>query len=180
MYKKSSNPIIEELTKSHRERRVNLSSLSVIKLDGLRKCVWCAEKTLRHGNQKYCSKECSNSAMAWANPQKEEGLFFLLVKQDFKCNVCQHDWAPLVQQIKNGLNRHMGIADVPFRDEYDWGLMKRLKSKCPQETSPEVDHILAISKGGTALGLDNHQAICYSCHKAKTKIDNSGPRKKKE
>lgn len=181
MFKKSGNPIVEELTKSHRERRVNLSDLSVIKVDGLRKCVWCAEITLRHGNQKYCSPACSSYAMAWANPQKEEGLFYLLVKQDFKCNVCQYDWAPLAQKIKNDTNRYIGTtADVPFKDKCDWSMMKRIKSKSPEGTQPEVDHIVAISKGGTALGLDNHQALCYKCHKAKTKVDNSGPKKKKE
>lgn len=67
-----------------------------------------------------------------------------------------------------------------FGTSIDWGLMKRLKNKVAAERLPEVDHIVPISKGGQALGHDNHQAICYTCHKVKTKKDLSGPRKRKE
>lgn len=173
MFKKSGNPKIEELTKSHKDRRINLSSIGVIKIDGLRKCVWCAEGILSHGNQKYCSTLCSSSAWAWANPQKEEGLNHLLIRQGWKCNTCQYDWRPLAEQIfikmhSYGDGRFDGSV---FGTEVEWGLMKRLKAKALKEFAPEVDHIVPIYKGGQSLGLDNHQAICYTCHKAKTKQD---------
>lgn len=57
-------------------------------------------------------------------------------------------------------------------------LMKILKYKTPTENSPEVDHVVPIKKGGQSIGFDNHQALCYRCHKNKSKLDNSGPRKK--
>jgi 5-methylcytosine-specific restriction endonuclease McrA len=49
--------------------------------------------------------------------------------------------------------------------------MKRLKENVDPKLKPEVDHVIPIFKGGQALGLDNHQAICYSCHKGKTSKD---------
>lgn len=121
--------------------------------------------------------------MAWANPQKEEALTFLLMRQDYKCNVCKHDWAPLAQEVwaRMHANRYDAAhwATVDFKTQFNWGFTRRIKSNCPQEHALEVDHIVPIYKGGTALGLDNHQAICYTCHKAKSKVDNSGPRPKK-
>jgi 5-methylcytosine-specific restriction endonuclease McrA len=43
---------------------------------------------------------------------------------------------------------------------------------------PEIDHIIPIFKGGMAIGLDNVQILCYSCHKKKTKKDLEKPKKK--
>jgi 5-methylcytosine-specific restriction endonuclease McrA len=63
-------------------------------------------------------------------------------------------------------------------DKLFWYHLKRLKEHISSDRKPEVDHIVPVSKGGATLGLDNHQAICYTCHKVKTKVDNSGPRKK--
>lgn len=36
---------------------------------------------------------------------------------------------------------------------------------------PEIDHIIPIALNGMAIGFDNIQILCYSCHKEKTKID---------
>jgi hypothetical protein len=36
---------------------------------------------------------------------------------------------------------------------------------------PEIDHIIPIALGGMAIGFDNVQILCYSCHKEKTKLD---------
>ncbi|MFL5785884.1 MAG: HNH endonuclease [Bacteriovoracaceae bacterium] len=41
---------------------------------------------------------------------------------------------------------------------------------------PEIDHIIPIFKGGMAIGLDNVQILCYSCHKKKTKKDLEKPK----
>lgn len=50
-------------------------------------------------------------------------------------------------------------------------VMKRFRRAIPRDIRPEVDHVLAISLGGTALGLENHQVLCAKCHKVKTKSD---------
>ncbi len=164
MWKPAKNPKVEELTKSHRERSINLDCIKPIKIeiDGKSKryCCWCTEGQLHHGAQRYCSESCKMSATAWAYPQKEEALYILLKKQDNKCNICQYQWS---------------ISG----DSY-WQKMKRLKRNALPERKPEVDHIIPIYKGGTALGLANHQVICFTCHKAKSKVDNSGPRKKEK
>lgn len=181
-YKKSPNPVIEELTKSHTERSVDLSRIKTVKLeDGSRMCVWCQEKKLgNHPNQKYCSPHCSKQAMAWAYPQKEEGLGFLLIRQNYCCNICKHDWKPFIEE--NIVGKTYGTKGVEAQDwqtRFVWAVIKRFKSRIERVLRPEVDHIHPVYKGGQSIGLDNHQAICYTCHKAKSKVDNSGPRKKK-
>ena len=52
-------------------------------------------------------------------------------------------------------------------------LIYMLKMMLPKDRKPEVDHIEPIYKGGHGLSADlsNHQAICYTCHKIKTRID---------
>lgn len=181
MYKKSANPQVEELTKSCKERSYNLSALKAVTrvmgegLKPTRFCVWCGEVKLNHGNQKYCSSPCSTNAMAWAYPQKEEGLFMLLVRQDWKCNLCDHSWKQLAQNIHDA--EYAKYPQHVLGGVYDWMLVKRLKYKAEKKHAPEVDHIVPIYKGGTSLGLENHQAICYTCHKSKTGKDLSGKRK---
>jgi HNH endonuclease len=179
MFKSSKNPKVEELTKSYRERSYNLSCLLAIKLEELnekgkpkRMCAWCAEVALQHGNQKYCSAECSDSAMAWAYPQKENALHFLMLRQDWKCKMCQFDYKPAIDEVMARERKNNPYAVTIF-----WYHLKRLKVRVPNNRKPEVDHIIPVYKGGETLGLDNHQAICYTCHKVKSRIDNSGPRK---
>ena len=166
MFKESKNPIVAELTKSHKRRSINLATLRAIVVElpdhkAERRCAWCTENKLNHGNQKYCSTLCSQSAMAWAYPQKEEALYFLLERQNWKCFDCQF------QYVK------------PTTSSSPHFLIKRFKKTIAPERKPEVDHTIPISKDGTALGLSNHTILCFTCHKKKTKIDNSGPRKKK-
>lgn len=183
MFKPSGNPKVEELTKSVKDRSYNLSCLQAVKLPELnekgkpkRLCAWCAKEELFHGNQKYCTNDCSNSAMAWAYPQKEDALRYLLLRQDWKCFSCRYDYKPFLDaMIEKDRLRYGGTFAI---EQLPWHYFKRLKERVPKEHRPEVDHIVPIYKGGESLGLANHQAICYSCHKAKTKLDLSGKRKK--
>lgn len=179
MWKPSKNEKVEEITKSHKERSITLDAVRPIKtVDGKRMCAWCTETQLHHGNQKYCTDQCRDSAMAWAYPQKEDALRYLLLRQDWKCFDCQYNYKPTMERIVERDRREIGAAfDL---DSVPWYYIKRLKSITPQERKPEVDHVVPISKGGTSLGLGNHRCLCYSCHKAKTKIDNSGKRVKNE
>jgi HNH endonuclease len=165
VFKPSKNPQVLELTKSHRKRSINLGTLRAIRLPELnikgkpkRMCCWCTEGELFSNAQKYCSESCSSSAMAWAYPQKEDAIYFILERQNWKCNGCQY------QYVKN--------VGRKFR------IIRKLKHSVPKERKPEVDHIIPISKGGPSIGIDGCQILCYSCHKAKTKIDNSGLRKR--
>jgi 5-methylcytosine-specific restriction endonuclease McrA len=184
MWKRSGNPKVVELNKSIKDRSYNLSFLQPMKLEELnskgkpkRLCAWCNGQELLHGNQKYCTQHCSNSAMAWAYPQKEGGLRFLLIRQEWKCAICKYDYKAWMDKV---LERDIKVYGKQMLD-YDnlpWYYFSRLKTKVPSDRKPEVDHILAIYKGGQSLGLDNHQVLCYSCHKVKTKVDLSGKRNK--
>lgn len=164
MFKKSNNPQIESLTKSYRDRAYNLSSIRLP--EGLKKCcVWCLEP-LTGMQRRWCmDDECIKAALAWARPQTEHGLYFLLKKQDFKCNHCSVSFK---QYFDEAFPKRVGF--VPYSNEIHT-YMRKFRGLVPYEIRPEVDHILAISLGGVALGLDNHQVLCMKCHKAKTKID---------
>jgi len=113
--------------------------------------------------------------MAWAYPQKEDALRYLLLRQDFKCIHCQFDYRPFLEAIIDRDKRVLGsqLWDI---DKLPWHYFKRLKDKVPQENKPEIDHIIPIYKGGQSLGLDNTCCICYRCHKVKTSKDLSGKR----
>lgn len=177
--KKCENPLIEEITKSHKERVFNLSSIRLP--EGIKKkCVWCLGN-LKGAQRRWCSTECVTAAKAWGHPQGEEGLNLLLIRQDWKCNICQYDYAPLAQQIANAIDSYLKLGhDAPFRDKLSWVLVKRIKNRTLKAHRPEVDHVLPIYKGGQAVGIENCQAICSTCHKAKTRVDLSGKRGKRE
>lgn len=185
MYKISKNPVILDLTKTHKGRRFNLSNLEGIQIDGQKYCIWCVEVKLTGRKYKWCSKECSLQALAWANPQKEAGLHILLVRQDFKCNLCSFDYTPYIEDTLKYLNKNASSKSFltcdpdTIRNKIHERLMKILKYEAPTDHRPEVDHIVPVSKQGQSIGLENHQILCAKCHKAKSKIDNTGPRKKR-
>lgn len=177
------NPQIAEITTTYKKRVFNLSDI-VLPQGVYRKCVWCLGP-LKGAQRRWCGDDCLNEAMAWGNPQKEYGLGVLLIRQNFKCNICSYDWGAIVEGIYAGeAKRPYGWVEAKdtWRFKFNFWLAKKLKyvmAKTDKDRRLEVDHILAISKGGQSVGLGNHQAICHLCHKEKTKVDNSGPRKKK-
>lgn len=166
MFKKPSNPDLEKLEKSHSERRINLSNLEPIIIDGKKFCVWCKEP-LKGRQYKWCSPLCSNSAFAWANPQKEEGLNILLARQNWKCADCEYDYIPIAEKCLTNL---FGWPKN-YREEICVRIMKRIKRLSPKDRKPEVDHIMPIYKGGKSIGFSNHQVLCFTCHKKKTSKD---------
>jgi len=179
MFKPSVNPKVEELTKSCVDRRINLSDLDAIMIEGKRHCCWCSTP-LKGRQYKWCSSECAGFAWAWANPQSDEGLKYLLIRQDWKCKSCQYDYKLTMISLVSAdrfVSKKNGITDDLLASLPSY-YMRRMKYRLPKQYKPEVDHIVPIYKGGQSLGLDNHQAICYSCHKTKTKSDLSGKRKK--
>jgi hypothetical protein len=171
VYKPSRNPRILELTKTIKERNTQLSRIPVIPKDGKRMCLWCELNELWRGNQKYCSKACSQSAMIWANPQKEDALKELLIAQDMKCKTCGYDYRPAMELVRASYKRYSGTSVVSDYDKMPWYYFKRLKRLCEKSRKPEVDHIVPIFKGGESLGLSNHQVLCAQCHKTKTAND---------
>src|ERR1700693_3398144 len=175
MFKPSGNPRVKEITETWTERSYSLYHLKVIKLPELnsrgkikRLCAWCAEGEA-FGNQKYCNMLCMNSATAWAYPQKEDGLRFLLIRQEWKCVGCGFDYLPT---FKECLSRDRYYRSNEFDpDIVAWYFFKNLKRRVPKERKPEIDHVVPIYKGGTSLGISNHQIVCYACHKIKTAQD---------
>lgn len=181
--KKCENPLIPEITKTYKKRIFNLSSIRLP--EGVKKrCVWCLGP-LKGAQRRWCGEECVNAASAWGNPQKEYGLGLLLIRQNFKCDMCQFDWGAVVEKMYEKPRTPYGMVECKdtWRTKFSYWLTSKLKDEMHATDKPhriEVDHVLAISKGGQSLGLDNHRALCYSCHKIKTKSDLSGKRKKRE
>jgi HNH endonuclease len=185
MFKSASNPQIEELTKSCKERTYRLGDFKTLKLDGVHKnCIWCLA-VLTGEKRKWCSPECIWSALAWARPQSGLGLYILATKQNFACATCAFSYSDYLDQAKQKVCNYARYRNL---DEYDPRkidyLMKVFKRTMPRSRRPEIDHIDAIVLGGVALGFGNHQLLCALCHKAKTKKDiqekfakNGNPRK---
>lgn len=170
------NPRVPELNKTHRQRTCSPSLLKPILIEGIRFCTWCGLTELTGSKlKKYCSDKCCTSVMAWGYPQGEEGLASLLARQGYFCLICHYDYNPLADSIlgKYGVPKSLDRLTI-FHHKF----IKILKSHSSGATLPEVDHELPISKGGQAIGLENVRAICRNCHKIKSKVDNSGPRKK--
>ena len=177
MLKLPLNPKAIELIKSCSNRSTCLDNIKPLTVEGKKLCAWC--HTDKTKGPKYCGKDCAISARAHLYPQKEESLWFLLVRQNFQCAVCQYDYKPLIEQLLvNGR-----VYDKPndYKVQFSYWLMRRIKSKSSKEHKPEIDHTNPIFKGGEplSLGLSNVSCICYTCHRAKSKRDISGPRKKK-
>lgn len=186
MFKKSSNPKIEELTKSHRERSYRLSDFKPIKLDGIKKnCIWCLIQ-LSGNKHKWCSEECVWSALAWARPQSGLGLYVLLNRAtNPNCSSCDFSYSLYLEEAERKAWNYIRYRSLEKYDprKIDY-LMRVFKRIVPRNRRPEVDHIQAISLEGIALGFDNHQVLCAECHKEKTKRDikekfakNGNPRK---
>jgi len=176
MLKPPTNPKAIELIKSCQNRSVALTLIQPIIVDGVRLCAWC--NAMKVKGIKYCGKDCSQSAKAHFYPQGENSLWYLLVRQDFKCSDCQYDYVPLILQLLvNGR-----VYDKPndFKVVYSYWLMKRIKQKSPEGHEPEIDHVQAIYKGNKplSLNLEGVVCLCKTCHRRKTSRDLSGPRKK--
>jgi len=179
--KPTNNPNIEIYTKNSKERAFSLSSIKLP--DGLKKkCVWCLDD-LKGLQRRWCKDdECVKAALAWGRPQSPHGLYELLKRQSYCCKSCPVSWKEYMDKAVTKNSKFFGIEDLRSGD-IDL-VMRRFRRFIPIEIRPEVDHILAISLGGTALGLENHQVLCAKCHKEKTKKDikekfakNGNPRK---
>ena len=181
--KKHENPFIDEITKTYTKRIFHLSSIKLP--EGLtKKCVWCLGE-LKGAQRRWCGDECVESAQAWAHPQKEQGLWNLFQKQDFKCKSCQFDYAAVIEEMFKQPKLPYGFKEYKdtWRTKFSYWVITKLKQHLhasDPEHNPEVDHVVPIYKGGLSLSVDNLQCICYTCHKVKTKTDLSGKRKKNE
>lgn len=175
MLKPPVNPKAIELIKSCTSRHLSLDNIvPLITIEGLKLCAWCHSHKTK--GPKYCGKDCANSARAHFYPQKEESLNYLLMRQNFQCADCQYDWKPLISRLL--INGRVYDKPNDYLVQVSYWLMRRIKQKCEEGRKPEVDHILAISKGGPSIGSENFQVLCYLCHKNKTKKDLSGKRNK--
>lgn len=175
------NPFFLELQKVTKKRLKSKDSLKPIIHEGKRYCAWCCINELPDRRMKYCSDGCLNSSDANMYPQIYS-YQFLLKKQQCKCNHCGYDFRPYYAQT---LNSYLG----KHRQSYERGpyvalwytFTKRAQMFAAADfRGMQIDHIVPIFKGGYAIGLDNLQILCITCHIAKTAAENRGSKNRKE
>lgn len=168
--KKCQNDWILETTKIYKKRKIALSSIPYpIRNDGKKGCIWCCDKLKDHHSARYCNDPmCKVWAQIWADPQCDISVHFLLKKQNYLCGMCHYDYSIKLKEISKNY-------DTKFSKRF----IAMLKNRLPYDLSPEVDHIIPILTGGISLGVGNHQVLCYSCHKIKTKEDIKLPKRLK-
>lgn len=168
------NPKVTELKKGDGRRYTNATNFKKIIKDGLKYCAWCGENRVS-GNRKYCNDACRDNCYAFIAPQKEYGLEYHLQTQDFKCADCKFDYRQTMDKMntaykKRGL-KGWDECDIEASPYYFSRLKYRVEIEHGRNKKPEVDHIVPIALGGDPVGFDNHQVLCYDCHKNKTKLD---------
>ena len=162
-----------ELKKGDGRRNINASSFKKIVKNGIKHCAWCGEYPVT-GKRKYCNDYCRDNCYAFIHPQKELGLEYHLQTQDLKCVGCDFDYRPMIDDMSAKYKKRniTGYSEDGYANER---LFKRLKTMTHnlhgRGKKPEVDHIIPIALGGDVVGFDNHQVLCYDCHKEKTKVD---------
>lgn len=171
MFKPSGNPKIAELSKSCKERRINLSDLSAIVLDGKKICAWCGIRELRRNRRKWCSKGCTLCALAWAQPSSPYGLRVLLYKYDFKCAHCNLSYRSHFKDAYARIKNKTYFRFPRRKCDSIKYLIKVFRRLVPRNIRPEVDHIVSVAIGGQTLGFENVQLLCSGCHKKKSKKD---------
>lgn len=167
------NPKVNELKKGDGRRHINAGDFKKIVKDGLKYCAWCGEERVT-GNRKYCNDICRDNCYAFISPQKEHGLEYHLQSQDFKCADCKFDYKPVMDEMaKQYSKRNIRAYDENgTASPWFFGRLKyRVEIKHGKNKKPEVDHIVPVALGGDPVGFDNHQVLCYDCHKDKTKVD---------
>ena len=82
------------------------------------------------------------------------------------------------RQKRSGREGRLRARDLrlleQLRDKYPWAFSRhygdRLGQRVPlQQSLWEADHIVPVSEGGGACGLENFRTLCVPCHKAETK-----------
>ena len=161
MYVPCDNPLVKELMNySHERRYYKMSYFKIFKRDNKRYCAWCNQRELKP-RHKYCSDECQQSCELFCVPCGYSGFGYLFNLQKGYCRHCKHDWLEYYDQDIYVKRYSKGSGFNPFR----------IKHVIPKQFAPEMDHIIPVAMGGSILGHDNIQMICYSCHKIKTKTD---------
>lgn len=156
--------ILEQLELARDRRSFLLSDLKV-PTEGI--CLWCNVGKLPTKRHKYCSKDCAHSAWTYCNPQNNEFKGYVLCElQQGACAICGLDHSEFI--IKRILeNKEMAeerVADG-FTGWKNWSYLLVMNNT---GDVLQVDHRLAIFKGGSGIGWDNIQVVCTSCHKKKT------------
>ena len=168
------NPKVTELKKGDNRRHINASSFKKIIKNGVKHCAWCGDNPVT-GNRKYCNDACRDNCYAFIQPQKEYGLEYHLQTQDFKCADCKFDYKQTMDKMDLAYKKRNIMGWDENRLQANPWYFKRLKKLVNNEfgrsKKPEVDHIVPIALGGDTVGFDNHQVLCFSCHKNKTKLD---------
>jgi hypothetical protein len=92
------------------------------------------------------------------------------------------DW---YKQQRNKLREQLADYFESKKKDFEWrwntpDYVRAYHRKLKDGKEPEIDHIIPVALDGMAIGFDNVQILCYSCHKKKTFFDMKEIRAKRQ
>lgn len=150
------NPGIRDLL-DHKQRGIAMYKLPRQK----NLCKWCWVGKTKTGRHFYCSPECELSIDLFCYPQGNRSWAFLDHRQHGKCNICEYEFATGLKKRPYGYTITTGWDEVNNRP------IKKKEVDYIRDNG-EIDHIIPIHQGGTALGHENLQLLCTECHHIKS------------
>ena len=107
----------------------------------------------------------------WCVPQHPQSKAYKLKEQDWACVLCGLDYSEHVDKgIQNTIENLPTkiIEEINFAEEMQH-LFYRIGYRISQHM--DLDHRLAIFKGGHGIDPRNCQVICRDCHRHKTAME---------
>lgn len=156
-----------EIEKTPEFRHFNLTRLRPVHDGDMPLCCWCNVNKVQGGRIKYCSDECSDTALI-VSSSRNHGLraYILIELQQCACKICgesfERDIISRIMATKNMNDRYAELN--PGKDSrvtyYQVGdTLGRML---------HIDHTVPIGMGGHGTDLANLQVVCVGCHKKKS------------
>lgn len=160
-----------EFAKLQLSRNGSRRSFNLSRIDQKEKgfCTWC-EKTVPTNRRRWCSEECTRSAMFYCFPQDPAPkMYRLIFTQEFACKACGLSFEEEIRKlIKKRYDSHN-----KFLIKYGHKPEKITLHYLGYGTGDkwQTDHIVPVHKGGAGIDPNNLQVLCVPCHREKTKED---------
>lgn len=127
--------------------------------DGRRACRWCGEP-VDPPRRKWCSQECIDQFMIRRSFGEVRSQVFRRDKGI--CAVCGFDCRHLEKTIQSKRWESRSGWQRAWDEAEALGFQRNISLW-------QADHIVPVSEGGGACGLENYRTLCVPCHRKATK-----------